>query len=199
MSNDSIIQTKVEQFGAQNEMFTSVDIGNSIKEEGTFIRNREVSAWLRQNAMSVLQNYSTTLIDVTAPAPVGQVTAFLYHPVGTDPNSYDKRNQQALPPNIVPFPSTPQTTSPTTLQKTKVRSDSKSRLRIPAILVRQLGWKPGDKVDNSKIIVNGTEPLPQGNIVFSDGRISIRRCCIGFGDGPVLAYVENGCLHFEKP
>ncbi|MDD5649829.1 MAG: AbrB/MazE/SpoVT family DNA-binding domain-containing protein [Candidatus Nanoarchaeia archaeon] len=195
MSDDSIIQAKVEQFGAQGGMFTSVDIGNSIKEDQHWVKNSIVAAWLRQNALVVLQGYATTLIDVQTSN--GPATAFLYHPMGSDPNDYKRRNQSAMPPqNTVNFPGT---TPSTNSQKTKVRSDCNARLRIPASIVRQLGWNPGDMVDNSKIIINGTTPLTDGNIVHSDGRITFRRSCLGFGDGPVMAYVENGCLHFEKP
>lgn len=196
MSNDSVIRAKVEQVSSQNEMFTSVDIGNLIKDDGIFIRNREIAAWLRQNALSVLQNYCTTLIDVIT--PTGPSTAFLYYPIGSDSNDYKRTNQQALPPkNTAPFSQAHSTN--TTLQKIKVRSDNRARLRIPACLVNQLGWNPGDQVDNSKIVVNGTESLNDGNIVHNDGRISFRRCCVDQSDGPVLAYVENGKLHFEKP
>jgi len=191
------IQAQFEKFVAADAMFTSVDIGNAIKENGTWVKNSDVSIWLRNNALTIATNYCSTLIDVLN----GTQKTFLYHPAGTNPDDYQTRNQAALPPNPNMKSATMSTClascPASTTVKTKLRSDSRARLRIPATLVRQLGLNPGDVVDFSKILFH-KEP-DNDLIVYKDGRISFSRNCLSFGDGPVLAFIENGCLNFEKP
>lgn len=98
---EKIIKTTVEEFLQQGKMFTSLDIANTIKLSGTWIRNREVASYLRQNVMSLTWNlgvsYSATLIRVTL-ANGDPTQAYLYHPFGTDAGDYTETNQQALDP-----------------------------------------------------------------------------------------------------
>lgn len=194
----SIIQAQFESFVEAEAMFTSVDIGNAIKENGDWVKNSDVAIWLRNNALAIATNYCSTLIDVNN----GTQKAFLYYPSGTNPDDYQTRNQAALPPNpnmkTITVTSACSASCPaSSVSKIKLRSDSRTRLRIPAILVRQLGLNPGDVVDFSKILFH---KQPENDlIVYKDGRISFSRNCLSFGDGPVFAFIENGCLNFEKP
>ena len=83
------------------KMFTSVDIGNALKEKGEFIRNRDVASYLRGAYLTVAvwagANYEKTPIDVTLDSGV-TMEASLYHPAGMDPANYIDRSQKALPP-----------------------------------------------------------------------------------------------------
>lgn len=184
------IESIVLEFIAKDAMFTSVDIGNTIKERIGWIKNREVAQWLRANTLTLAPNYTMTLIDVNG----GNVQAYLYHTHGSDPDDYQNRNQQALPPP----PSQTITSGSATVRKMKIRSDSKGRLRIPAYLIQELGWEPGDTIDTTKIIVDNSN-LNGNLIVHADGRIGIPRSCLSWTDGPVNVFVKNGNLCFEQP
>jgi hypothetical protein len=198
-----VIETKVLEFASKNLMFTSVDIANSIKKDGTWVKNREVAHWLRTNALTVALCYTSTPIQVGQ----GAHTATLYHPTGTNPDDYTDRDQEAIPPPHVPqsvstTPAasvvSPQIPAPAQSKKLKIRPDNDGRLRIPAALVSQLGWKPGDKVDKSKILVNNKD-VSEELIVHKDGRIAFHRSHVAWGDGPVMVFFSNGHICFEKP
>jgi len=199
VNSDVVIEAKFNEFVAHNALFTSVDIANAIKKDGPFIRNSTVADWLRSNALSLASNYTLTQITVCH----GQYVANLYLPIGSDPDNYTDRDQVALAPNATQLQlgsSLPSSTA-TVVQgngKIRVRCDSKFRLRIPANLVKQLGMYPGDTVDTQKILTNNKN-LPDNLIVHKDGRISISRTCLAWGDGPVLAFIDKGNLCFEKP
>lgn len=85
--------------------FTSVDIANSLKQRGDWIKNREVAAYLRQNALSFASqytqgrfNYTQSTITVTL-SDGSQTQAQLYHPDTIDPIHYKSRSQRALSPD----------------------------------------------------------------------------------------------------
>ena len=63
--NDTTIEAKVDEFVNDNKGFTSVDIGNAIKTDGTWIANREVAAWLRR--WTAPGNYGVTKVNVDLP------------------------------------------------------------------------------------------------------------------------------------
>lgn len=182
-----IISSKFNEFVAKNAMFTSIDIANSIKKDCTWIRNSEVAKWLRDNALNIATSYNSVKI----PVKNGR-NASLYYPSNTNPDDYKDRDQDALPP--VQKTQTIQINGP---KKVKIRCDKDARLRIPAELVKQLGWGPGDKVDKAKILVN-QQDIHDDLVVHSDGRIAFPRHCVAWGDGPVLAFINQGTLCFEK-
>ncbi len=188
----SEIEAKVSEFVGKNAMFTSVDIGNSIKKDGTWLKNSEVAKWLRNNVTSLHSSYASTKISVMQ----GQHTATLYHPASSDPDDYQDRDQQAFSPSHTQ--SITATVASVPPKKFKLHCDTRARLRIPAHLVVELGWKPGDKVNKSKILVNNKD-LKDDLIVHKDGRISIPRECIAWGDGPINTFINNNNnLCFEK-
>jgi hypothetical protein len=44
---DLLIESKVNDFVRSQKGFTSIDICNAIKTDGTWVRNRDVASWLR--------------------------------------------------------------------------------------------------------------------------------------------------------
>jgi hypothetical protein len=192
--------SKFDEFVAKNAMFTSIDIANSIKKNGAWVRNSEVAKWLRDNALSIAPSYNSVKIVVK-----NNHNASLYFPSNANPDDYKDRDQDALPP--VQKTQTSQTHTQTVNlwskildgpKKVEIRCDKDARLRIPAELVKQLGWGPGDKVDKAKILVN-QQDIHDDLVVHSDGRIAFPRHCVAWGDGPVLAFISQGSLCFEKP
>ena len=93
----SKIEAVVNEFVNQDKMFTSVDIANVVKERGTWIRNREVAAFLHQN-VSLISNgsYTEVLIQVNRTEDGRLVPATLYLPVSADPSDYDATAQKVI-------------------------------------------------------------------------------------------------------
>jgi hypothetical protein len=87
----------------RGKMFTSVDIANSLKQRGDWIRNREVADYLRNNLVGISKQYwgagyQKSTIDVSLPN--GSYTeATLYHPAGTSASGYTKTAQKAMSPD----------------------------------------------------------------------------------------------------
>ena len=98
---ERIIKAAANKFLRGRKMFTSVDIANDVKLEGTWIRNHVVAGYLRQNVLSIASElmlmYNQTLISVTL-ANGDTTDTYLYHPVGTNSSDYTDRNQRALDP-----------------------------------------------------------------------------------------------------
>lgn len=205
----SVVEAKVNDFVSRNAMFTSVDIANSIKRDGTWVKNSKVAGWLRTNVLSNNSSYASIQISVAQ----GQHTAFLYYPFTSNPDDYDyqDRDQQALPPqhsqtqaqasHTVVTNTSPSTSVSQTLygnqKNMKVSSDKSNRLRIPAILVKELGLMPGDKVDKTKILTNNKD-LSDKLKVHKDGRIEFSRKYVAWDSNPVIASIDNGAIKFEK-
>lgn len=91
MSNDQVIQKQTDNFVKSNQLFTSIDVSNTIKRSGTWIKHTEVAEWLRNNFNA--PDYNKELIDVA-----NGKQAFLYYPDTIDPLSYVKTNQLAITP-----------------------------------------------------------------------------------------------------
>lgn len=188
MTNEQVIESKVNDFIVKNEAFTSVDLANSIKKDGTWIKNRRVASWLRSNFKA--DDYETTMIDVGGSN--GQ--ANLYHPDFFDEMNYDGQNQKAMTPTefealhgINPL----QTTSGTDDSEedesdeeedsldaeeqdssiTRIVTITMDRIWIPAPIIRKLGWQSGDSVDNHRIGISGNSKL----LVHIDGRVSVSK------------------------
>lgn len=208
--NDTLIQDKVKIFVEQDKMFTSVDVGNAIKtEDKTFIKNRDVAAWLRENFTKdqLFKNYNRSLIRVTA----GKET-YVYHPFFADPSVYTQVDQHALSPqeagisasnktNFIsnagngPFPqsmltgfpisvnSTTTTVPPGSIDNSVIITDTRM-VRISSKIVAKLGWKPGDDVDLSKID-GATIPSITELKVHKDGRVYVARSWLPFGTDAV--------------
>lgn len=101
MDKDQIIREVVEEMVTDEAMFTSVDVGNSVKRKilSMDIRNREVAQWLRDNASSdvSMQDYDSVMISVDN----GKAQATLYYPHWLDPEDYVARDQKALGPDDI--------------------------------------------------------------------------------------------------
>ena len=100
----------------RGKSFTSVDVGNSLKQRGDWIKNREVAAFLRDNAIDFAPQYTQgrftykkSVINVTLPNG-SNTEATLYHPSNVDPSTYKQTSQKALSPDEA------QTDSPTSAQ-----------------------------------------------------------------------------------
>ena len=98
MNHDQTISDKVYEAVGKGEMFTSVDIANAIKTDGTWVRNSEVAHWLR-NWHTFNDGYTVTRIPVTAADTQQTVSANLYLPQGEDSANYVKVTQPAMTPD----------------------------------------------------------------------------------------------------
>ena len=101
------IMDEAEIWIEQGLMFTSVDIANSLKKRGTWIKNRDVASCLRKNVIALSEEsrfataYTMSVIDVTLPNG-SNTKATLYHMATDDPADYKKTDQKALSPNDAP-------------------------------------------------------------------------------------------------
>ena len=93
--NASIIESKVDEFVGRGQGFTSVDICNSIKTDGTWIRNREVASWLRRWTPPV--GYGVSKVSVTLGGG-GTATASVYLPNTMAVGDYAATAQEAMTP-----------------------------------------------------------------------------------------------------
>ena len=95
MSNDTIIADKIAEFTDKELAFTSVDVANSIKSDGTWIRNREVAAYLRR--WTPILGYCISRVTVTLENG-GTTTAAVYLPVTLSVADYAETAQRAMTP-----------------------------------------------------------------------------------------------------
>lgn len=215
MPLDTTIQEIVESAVKAEKMFTSVDIANTIKLKGIWIRNREVRNWMREafSTPSRFPDYMISQILVCNDTTL----ASLYHPVWLDPSDYNDRDQKALTPVQV-----------RNIQKQLAGSDkddsvpdindvlnkddnsdddsnnddlsiiikSVDRIKIPGVIIRKLGWEPGDTIDPASIMSHRV--IPSTLTVNSDYRVSIPRSAINWGTDPVKVMYQKGKVVFEK-
>lgn len=205
MVSEQIIQNQVNDFVTKDEAFTSVDIGNAIKRSGTWIRNREVAIWLRNNFNN--PDYEITMIDVGR-----GFRANLYHPDYFDSDNYDGKNQKAINPDdfktlhsindddneIVTF----QTESENTEEEEQDFNEnsrtvkiSKGRIWIPASIINQLGLDIGYMIDHALLGIPGNGKLH----VHYDGRVSVNASKVGsFKDGEkITIYIKNNKVIYD--
>lgn len=71
------------------------------------------------------------------------------------------------------------------------------RIQIPGDITEALGWKPGQKVDLNKIKIH-TGKLNPNLKVWYDGRVSIPRKAVGYGQAPVNIILKGDEIYFEK-
>jgi hypothetical protein len=221
MKYENFILEKVKEYVEKEQMFTSIDIANAIKNEGIWVRNIEIRDWLHNHFhdKNLFMGYLISPITV-----LDNDKASLYHPALADPESYQERDQLPLTPDQVKaiqkvkvgkyksdldikkiLHSTNSTKAinkkDKTIRKNSLHSDSvilcsKIRLRIPAEYIRKIGWKPGDSVDPSLILT--TKVLSNKLTVNHDNRVSIPRNAIPWGDKPVKVSYKDGKIHFNK-
>lgn len=93
------INTVMREFMDRDALFTSVDIANEVKRRGTWVRNRDVAAYLRSHVLRVVGgDYIQTLIEVKL-ANGTEVPAYVYHPEGTNALEYRDIAQSAMTPD----------------------------------------------------------------------------------------------------
>jgi len=207
---DNIIKQRVLEHIKGNKMFTSVDIANCIKREGIWVRNVVVRNWLQNNFndKSIFDSYAISQITVCNNSSL----ASLYHPFLSDPKDYTDTDQKPLTPdevkeiykNKVGTPRADAIPDITDILTQKVEDDtdlsivisSVNRIKIPGMIIRKLGWKPGDLIDPSLILTH--KVLPNNLRMNSDYRVSIPRSSVNWGVNPVIVMLKNGKVVFEK-
>jgi hypothetical protein len=219
------IREAVQDFVTAEKLFTSVDVGNAIKKitHDMGVRNREVRDWLRSNMGKdpVLADYVSEPIDVNN----GSRVAMLYRPHWKDASDYIDRNQKALGPNDLSAlsPSTAAASQNATSGSASVVDDSvpsvidsgthvstsdpgvklvrkgrySRRIQIPGDITQALGWVSGQTVDISKIKIHNGK-LNSNLKVWYDGRVSIPRNVVGYGQDPVNIILKDDEIYFEK-
>lgn len=93
--NDTLIEAKVDEFVADEKGFTSVDICNAIKTDGTWVRNRDVAAWLRRWSPPV--GYGISKVTVILQGG-GTKQAGVYLPNSLCIADYTATSQEAMTP-----------------------------------------------------------------------------------------------------
>lgn len=181
-----LVGKKVKEFISKEVPFTSVDVANEIKEEGTWVKNREVARFLRNYDFSST-NYQTSNISVS-----NGRTARLYHPDFIDAETYDNTDQRALTPNEVGI--NVKSPAPATIADEK-KVSSIGKIRIPAKLAQKVDLYPGQDVDPDKIDADSVldKQVSRKLKVNADGRINI---CGPLKNGYKKVYVgvANGAL-----
>jgi hypothetical protein len=106
---DQIIEAKVDEFVADSKGFTSVDIANAIKTDGTWVGNREVAKFLRR--WTPPSNYGITKVTVQVADTGGTAQAGVYLPDTLSVSDYTATSQEAMTPDqfealhgVSPFP-----------------------------------------------------------------------------------------------
>lgn len=95
MCDNTIIADKVQVYVNAGVGFTSVDIANAIKIDGTWVRNRDVAQWLRNWLPPV--GYGVTKTTVSLPGG-NLVQASVYLPSTLSVGDYTTTAQVALTP-----------------------------------------------------------------------------------------------------
>ena len=128
--NDTKIEATVDQFVNDEKGFTSVDIANAIKIEGTWVPNREVAAWLRK--WTPPSNYGITKITVQVVDTGSSAQAGVYLPDSLSVSDYTATSLEAITPaqfeilhgvNPVADPSVAPTKDDSTDGKTDSKTD----------------------------------------------------------------------------
>lgn len=192
-SNDEVIEQKVKDFMQQSKMFTSVDICNAVKDDGTWIRNREIATWLRDRfkAFNLQNQYAVTQITVG-----NNLRANLYHPAMMNVFDYKDTNQKALTPDD--FKAKHKFDAPVSKSSTLSNNAIKTfvcvrndRIRIPVDIVKQMSLNPGDSVNQSMFSI----PVSNKLKVTKDGRINLINENL---PTKVKIFVWNKIIHIDR-
>lgn len=222
MTTEEIIKAKATEFINNQKLFTSVNVTNSIKKDGIWVKNSDVAYWLRQNFDQLNEDLGDSYCITQISVLQNSQQANLYHPFFADPTNYNDRDIQAITPDefeklhnysitdakaqssnksqtnsiIQPATSTQSSNKPLTLPTRTLTGKSQGRISVPGAFIKALGLKPGDNVAASgKIKIPN---LSNKIIVQSDYRVSFSRDLLSLGKGPVRMYIKDGTLGIEK-
>jgi|APSaa5957512576_1039674.scaffolds.fasta_scaffold26493_1 hypothetical protein len=176
-----VVTTKVDS----DEMFTAFDVSKVVQsrqeEDGSEIeRHRHLKNTIHQEMQQYLDSglYQKSLHHVGAQTP-----AFLYHPVGSDPENYVPQHRAAPQPHHVPTPSRPlpapqphypqSTPAPAPAPAPPLphfggqvasgqdgtRGDARGTLAVPCGTIRSVGLQNGETVYVSEGVQNGEDVL----------------------------------------
>jgi hypothetical protein len=210
MQYEATIREKIIEATKVGKLFTSVDIANAVKQEGLWVRNRDVRDWLQDNFYdkSIFDGYIISQILVCNASSY----ASLYHPSSELPDRYLDRDQRPLTPDEVKAiinskKGTPRDDTAPDIDvmlapddeddiEMSVTLTSVERLKIPGAMIRALGWSAGQLVDPALILTHNV--LPANLKVNDDYRVSVPRTAVNWGTNPVKVILKKGKIHFEK-
>ena len=95
LATDDLIEMKVGEFVTAEKGFTSMDICNAIKTDGTWVRNRTVAAWLRRWTAPV--GYAISKVTVSLQGGASR-QAGVYLPNSLCIKDYAETQQTAMTP-----------------------------------------------------------------------------------------------------
>jgi hypothetical protein len=175
-----VVTTKVDG----DEMFTAFDVSKTVQsrqeEDGAEIeRHRHLKNTIHQEMQQYLDSglYQKSLHHVGAQSP-----AYLYHPVGSDPENYVPQHRAAPQPHHIPTPvppvgpipdyvkletAVPYSTSPPLPHfggqvaggQDGTRGDARGTLAVPCTTIRSVGIQNGETVYVSEGVQNGEDVL----------------------------------------
>jgi hypothetical protein len=227
MDTVMIIESTVSEFVKAKKLFTSVDIANAIKSNGTWVRNNVVADWLRKEFTNFMSNqvsdYTTTVITVN----YGSDRAALYHPLYESPMNYMNSNLEAIDPfkfkDISGYAMDDDRAKPENVKSSsffKCTSVSASENTVMNTnVVKKVGvniphkvYKSVDRLRVPASLVKAVGMAPYSKVkttkisivvpdtlrVHSDGRISLPRNCTKLGSGPIKVGVVDGVIDIQK-
>jgi len=160
---EALVVEVVTQKVDGDEMFTAFDVSKVVQarqeEDGVPIeRHRNMKNVVHREMEQYVDSgiFEKTLHDVGAPT-----SAFLYHPVGTDPEDYVAQHRDvAAPPQPavqyqVPMPQPPQNVS----GQNGSRGDARGTLAVPCDTIRAAGFDRGDLIYVFPQVRNGNNAL----------------------------------------
>jgi hypothetical protein len=226
MKTSDLIKKTVFSYVEKDFMFTSMDISQTIKKGGKFVRNSTVRDWLRDNFWDLVNEASSgnLFTDPNIPEKIGSYetcsiqvrggTAYatLYKPDWADEEDYGTRNLVPMTPSevnkivtgaAIKKDSKPADPDITDLMDGKVDIVSRSinsleRIKIPGAMAKRLGWSEGTVIDKDKAkLIKTDKPLPDGLKVNKDLRISIPRDVVSVPN-PVKVRCDGYVITFEK-
>jgi hypothetical protein len=146
----SKIRVEAGQWMQRGKMFTSVDIANSLKQRGDWVRNRDVADFLRTNVVNMAPQYgfkyTTTTIDVKLPNG-SNTEATLYHVSGTNAATYTKTNQKAMSPDEAKTDSPPKAAAGGLSPDYDVEGDDPGRFVLGATALKPFEPRPTQVVN----------------------------------------------------
>lgn len=179
------VQRLVDNKLANNSPFTSACISHQMIEVDPTLRHYDISAVIKGIWQKGISGYDRTMIKVYPDGPSSTpMDAFLYHPVGYDPNIFPANSRVLKRQSGIP--KAPVTkfainkNSSTAMKQCKIQT-KRNCLNIPCRLVKVMGWNVGQALDFSfngtlviKAVYYGSAPTSvRSQKVDKEGRIRV--------------------------